>query len=57
MHLAEITIVENSNGSDLGETTMRQETYHKRRGGYKMDTIAYFDKKRGFKQNAQILNG
>ena len=45
------------NDTDLKEAAQRQETYLKGQDGYKKVTIGNFDKKRGFKQNAQILNG
>ena len=45
------------NDTDLREAAQRQENYLKGQDGYKKVTIAHFDKKRGFKQDAQILNG
>jgi len=45
------------NDTDLKEAAQRQEAYLQGQNGYKKVTIAHFDKKRGFKQNAQILNG
>lgn len=45
------------NDADLKAASEKQEAYLQGQNGYKKVTIAHFDKKRGFKQNAQILNG
>ena len=45
------------NDADLKEAAQRQKAYLQGQNGYKKVTIAHFNKKRGFKQNAQILNG
>lgn len=45
------------NDADLKEAAQKQETYLQSQNRHKTATIVNFDKKRGFKQNAQILNG
>jgi len=45
------------NDADLKEAAQRQAVYLNSQVVTKKVTIAHFDKKRGFKQNAQILNG
>jgi len=45
------------NDADLKAASEKQEAYLQGQNSYKKVTIAHFDKKRGFKQNAQILNG
>ena len=39
--------------SDLKEAAKKQEAYLRDRDGYKMVTISYFSKKKGFEQSAQ----
>ena len=41
------------NDADLKEAAQRQEAYLQSQNGYKKVTIGNYDKKRGFKQNAQ----